>query len=872
MSSKMKKFTPLAQALALAFSGAALMPAVQAQQAAASGASAATSRVEITGSRLKRIETEGALPVTVIDRAAIEASGQVSVSELMRDVTFASFGNTKPQSGSSAQALSDVDLRGLGSNRTLVLLDGRRISKAPFSGQSQDLNSVPLAAVERIEILSDGASAVYGSDAIGGVVNIITRKNFNGMQLTYGEGNPEVVGGDTKEMSLLWGASSSKGRMFAGVSSNNRDMIYTRNQIGGGTRGVSTFGNNYRVLNAAGAPTGAHTPVPGFACNSNEFWQTAPGAAGNTCSFNFNATAANEAAVSNKSIFANGEFNINDDWSIYTTGSISNVNSFGRYAPTPVQVTLAPTSPAYLAITAATPGLAALSPNGLSLRHRMAAAGPRDTSTESTVTSGLVGVKGRVASMIDVDAGFRAEKYKYLETGRNYIVRPLLEQAINGTSAVGTYNIFNPFGNSATVLNSVKSTITRDDIWDSKEYYATASMDLYKIGNRSIVGLVGFEGRKEFYQDLYDPQQEAGIIEGSAGNSAAGSRTVKSAFFELAVPVMSNLELTFAGREDRYNDVGGKFSPKAALKFTPLKNVTLRASIGEGFRAPTLDVLTQKPAFSADTVNDLRTCKAFGRTALQCGDANNDGIIDSAQPGIQVDATVIANPALKPETSRQSSFGAVWEATNWLNLSLDVYNIKIVGRMTNTTSQTVINRVLAGTPIPGLSVTRDPVTGAITNVTRGAVNEGTLDTNGFDVNVRTDFKFGKYGQLKSQLQYSSVEKYTLNDGRNLIGDQGVPKYRLNLANTWTLGSLQAHLLVNHIAKQQGFGTEPVTNAYTTANVAATYKFPTKTQLTVGVINLENKMPQLLSYEGRPWNFSLYDALGRQVYVRVSQTF
>jgi iron complex outermembrane receptor protein len=493
----------IAKAVALAFGGLALLPVAQAQQSGAQ----ADQRIEVTGSRLKRAETEGALPITVIDRAAIEASGKNSVAELMRDITFSSFGNFKPQSGSSAQALADIDLRGLGSDRTLVLVDGRRISKAPFSASAQDLNQIPLAAIERVEILSDGASAVYGSDAIGGVVNFITRKNFNGLQASYGEGNPEVNGGDTKEGSLLMGASGAKGRIFAGVSVNKRGMIYTRDQLGGGTLGLSTFGNNYF------RPGVGFTAVPGFDCTKNDFWVS-----GSICSFNFNATAANEASYGNRSVFTNGEFNINDDWTAYASATISNVTTFGRYAPTPVAVLLTPTSPAYQTITAAVPGLAAAAPSGLTLRHRMAAAGPRDSSSDATVSSGLVGVKGRLFNKVDLDVGFRSEKYRYQEMGQNYIVRPLLESAITS----GRYNIFNPFGNSADVLNSVKSTISRNSTWDSKEMYAMASMDLFKIQGRAVTGAVGFETRSETYADLYDPQSEAGIIEGSAGNSASG--------------------------------------------------------------------------------------------------------------------------------------------------------------------------------------------------------------------------------------------------------------------------------------------------------------------------------------------------------------
>lgn len=844
----MKKYrnsvTPIAQALALAFGSLIVGDVALAQQAT----TASDQRIEVTGSRLRRVETEGALPVTVISREEIESSGQVSVAELMRDSTFSSFGNFKPQSGSSAQALADIDLRGLGSNRTLVLIDGRRISKAPFSGQAQDLNAIPLAAVERIEILSDGASAIYGSDAIGGVVNIITRKNFNGVQLTYGQGDPQVTGGDTREMSLLWGVSGAKGRMFAGISAADRDMIFTRDQIGGGTRGVSSYGNNY--FN----PSLGFRKVPGFACDSNLFWDT-----GNTCSYDFNKVAANEASVSNKAAFANGEFNINDNWTTYMSGSVSKVGTFGRYAPTPVQVTLAPTSQAYLDITAAVPGLAAAAPTGLTLRHRMAAAGPRDSSTDATITSGMLGVKGRIANLVDIDVGGRSEKYRYIELGKNYIVRPLLEAAINN----GSYNIFNPFGNSPDVINGVKSTITRDDLWDSKEWFGTASMDLFKIGNRSATGLIGFESRKEYYQDNYDPQQEAGIIEGSAGNSASGKREVESVFFEVAVPLLQTLELSLAGRQDRYSDSGSKFSPKASVRWQAMKSLTLRASYGEGFRAPTLDVLTQKPAFSADSVFDFDTCVAFGGNPANC---------NSTQ--VQVDATVIANSDLKPETSKQFSFGIVFDPTTWASVTLDYYNTKIDGRITNMSAQTIINRTLnpaLGAVPPLFSVTRG-VNNAITNVTRGAVNEGTLDTTGLDFSLKTDFKLGAWGRIRNNLQVSYVDTYKLNGGRNLVGDQGTPKYRVNFGNTWTWKDLTANLSFDHIAKQPDEVGGLPTKAYTTSNLVLAYKFPTQTQLTVGVLNLEGKMPELIGYDGRPWNFYLYDALGRQVFFRVQQTF
>jgi iron complex outermembrane receptor protein len=353
---------------------------------------------------------------------------------------------------------------------------------------------------------------------------------------------------------------------------------------------------------------------------------------------------------------------------------------------------------------------------------------------------------------------------------------------------------------------------------------------------------------------------------------------VSGAFFELAVPLTKDLELSLAGRQDSYtNGPGGNgksFSPKAAVRWRPMKNLTLRGSAGEGFRAPSLNQLTQKPSFSADSVVDFRTCRAFGGTPVQCGDTNGDGVPDSRQlVSIQVDATVISNPGLQPETSKQSSFGAVFDPTNWLSLTLDAYDIKINGRITTMSAQTILDRTAnpALGPVPAaFSVTRNPANGQITNITRGSVNEGNIHTAGYDLSVRTDFKLGSMGRLQNNWSVSVVDKYTINGGANQVGLQGTPKMRANLGNTWTYGRFSTNLTINHIDKN-GTGTS-ATDAYTTANLALTYRHPTKTTVTVGMVNLEGKMPQLITYDGRPWNFYLYDALGRQVYFRVQQSF
>ena len=161
-------------------------------------------RVQVTGSRIKRTDVEGALPIQVIDRQQIELSGTTSVADLLRQQPINSAGSFRPQSGSSGQSFAGLSLRALGSGRTLILVDGRRAPNAPNIGTAQDLNAVPLGAVERIEILSDGASAIYGADAIGGVVNIITRSDFDGVEAYVGTSDPKRAGGDTREAGAIF--------------------------------------------------------------------------------------------------------------------------------------------------------------------------------------------------------------------------------------------------------------------------------------------------------------------------------------------------------------------------------------------------------------------------------------------------------------------------------------------------------------------------------------------------------------------------------------------------------------------------------------------------------------------------------------------
>ena len=845
--------------LVAGLAGVVLAPAAFAQDAKKDEEAKTLDRIEVTGSRLKRAEIEGAVPVIVIDRASIDATGDVSVADVLRDSTFASFGNFRPQSGSSAQSLATVDLRGLGSGRTLVLIDGRRAPTNPMSASSgSDLNAIPLAAVERIEILSDGASAVYGSDAIGGVVNVILRKDFNGAELRYGYGATNVTGGDLEDVSAVFGTSSDRGRLIGGASYSSRGMVYTRDQIGGNVLGVSTYGNNYynwRVGQAADPenpgsmiPVGGIRPVPGFACNDNGFWTLPNG----RCSFDFNSVAANEASVKNKSVFVRGDYEINDDWSVYMSANVTKVYTFGRYAPVPGVVTVAEGSAQDIIQGDDLPTY---------YYHRFAAAGNRDGLTDTTNSDFLLGFQGQLSDKVSVDFGIRRSDYKYGDIGRGYILGSLADIAASN----GSYNLSDPFGASPEVLQGFTVTISRDSRWQTSEVFGSVAFDLFEMGGGVSNAVVGAEYREDRYYDQYDSLSESGTVLGSAGNSSGGNREVYAAYFEWLFPFTSTFDVTVAGRFDRYSDYGSDFSPKIAARWQPLENLTFRGSYGQGFRAPGLDVLTQKETFSAEPIFDLRSCIASGTPAATCNGNN--------PPLLQVDSYSIANSGLSSETSKQYSLGVVYDPVEWLDLSLDYFNIKIEDAISAISAQDMVDcdndPATYGACPTGLSVTRRP-DGSIRSLRTGWANKGVVETTGLDFRANTDFDLGGMGSLRNQLSVSYLLSYEEEDAIGQMIDQrnlvGAPKLRANLQNVWTYGDFGVTFGTNFIGKNGRVG------GYATNDLQFTYNTPWNAKIAVGATNVGDRYPQLVAYDGRPWNFYLYDAYGRTTYFRYTQSF
>lgn len=873
-------------AASTAFSGAALAQNQDEEEPVEQFEEEVQERIQVTGSRIRRTDMEGAVPVTVIDREAIELSGDMSVSDIIRNTTFNSAGSFRPQSGSSAQGVAMVSLRGLGASRTLVLVDGRRLTMSPSTGSSQDLNAIPIGAVERIEILSDGASAVYGSDAIGGVINVITRKDYNGAQLTLGQGEVSVPreGGDREQGSVLFGSSDANTQVLGGVSWNTREIVF-ENAYPWVEPGSSTYGNNFQSF-----ATGTILGLPG-GCTEENFIPTT--IAGNPrCQYNFNATNANEASSANESLFIKARHQINNDWAVYSNASIAETESFGRYAPAPdsngfyaglsnnADSYNNPTNPDAWIYDPNNPNAVAYDPAlvgpqaNVYFYHRFAAMGNRDSTVTNKNKDFLLGFEGMVNDLT-IDFGYRRVRNNSTEIGDGYLAANTAWTNVNefnpGYCSDGSFNpdqcrfgydLQLPSQNPENILAAGVVTTSRISDFNIDEYYANTAFDVTETNAGMIQAFVGFEHRQERYSDQYDSQSEAGLVGGSAGNSAGGGRTVNAAFFEVLVPVTYDFELNFAGRYDRYSDYGGSFSPKASFKWSVTEDIVWRGSWGQGFRAPTLDILTQKTSFSADSVFDPQTC------LILAGDPDDQ---------CQVNAYYIANPDLDAEESDQISTGIAVNVTEDINFALDYYDIKIDNRIRSFTSQNLIDMIDAGDPVPaGLGVERDPATGQITRITAGYGNEGTLETSGLDLNIRANWDFGAAGALHQSLQLSHMFDYKVDGGRDQVNDIGLPEQRANLNNDYTYGDWTFAYNLNMIGDTSRDTVNGVqvghVGTWVTHDFQVNYNTQWDSKFTVGVQNAFEKLPQLIPYGGRDYNYNLYNGWGRVFYARFQQNF
>jgi iron complex outermembrane receptor protein len=846
---------------------------------------AAVEEVVVTGSRIQRAVSDAPSPVTVISAEDLEFSGLSNVADVLRNTTYNSFGSFRERSGTSFGQIALVDLRGLGAGRTAVLINGRRVPGNPFTGSSAvDVNSIPLSAVERIEILTDSASAVYGADAIGGVINFIMKDDYEGAEILIGQTSPEASGADEERAQFVFGASGDKGKVIASVEYYQRDAIfdadrdYSAAQVNGpsfgDTVGVSVGGNTGFV---PGFPS---NPFPIGDCPTDTYAGVLDnpfGIPGQGCGFGYADISAQTGAIDRISTFVDASYDVNADTTVYMESRYSRIESFGRYAPAVgfffvdegqrLANQLTPILTGDLAAAADTDGSGVLEPGeGFFAFHRFVGHGPRDDVTDRHEFDFVIGMEGSVGG-VSYDVFARKYFYSADEIGDTYV----LNSVIRDLAASGAYDVVNPAAPSnAAAVGLSSADLFRDLKTDFTQVGFSLTGSAFELPGGSVGWAIGGEVAREDYRDQYDSYREAGNVIGSAGNSASGDRQRDAFFVETSLPVIDSLEINLAARYDYFSDFGSNVASSVSVRYEPTDWMVLRASYNEGFKAPDLTNLYQSRSQSFNNVTDFIRCDAQGIEPIDC-------------PTFQVENFTGGNPLLQAEEAESTNIGVVFSPVEGLRFSMDYFEVDTTDRATSLSLSRLLQLAAIDQLPPGTAVNRGPgegdgIPGAIISIDNVITNAAALNIEGYDMRLTYELDMG-FGDLYIRSEYSHLDSYTFQSApgdpsTEFMGEGGFPEDRFNTSVRFTVDNLTANYTFNYIG-DHGDGELQNYSDYTTHDITVEYQTPVDgLALTLGSLNFTDEKPVLDSIGGYDDGVTgiLYDLAGRRIFGSIRYTF
>ncbi len=832
-------------AVALTLTG----PAVLAQQIAAAEP---PQTVYVTGSNLKRVDREGTSPVQVVTAQDIKDTGAQTVTDLMRFVpAIGTDSNYDSRGGNFASGVATASLRGLSSTSTLILLNGRRIAPAayadPNNGNSTlyDLNSIPITALDRVEILKDGASAVYGSDAIGGVINFITKSNYRGIEFGARASANDDANFKREGATATWGTGDLDTDGYnvfltADVSKRHRtsrqdttDIAYEQYQQLNGRFAmpygstVSQYPTFYResgpgtknfAVSRANAADRLRTTV---GCDPAQqlVGSTAMGLAATSvwigrtfCNYDTNQFLETQSEGKDANLLGRGVLKIGQHTRAYAEATYT--RSERNYTGAPI--TLGQSSVNNFTAQGVTEPFQAILEIGhpdnpfpdarSSVGYRFAnLRGGSQLVNENTRL--LLGAEGE-AGRWTWDTGLLWNESEKHETTYGRLYLPTLRKLNTGTS-------LSALAADPTISKDVESTGKSSILqWDGK-----ASTEFGQLPGGAIGLALGAEFRREKVTLDPDADLAAGNIYGLVNSVIDGERDVKSAFIELRAPLLKNLDLEFAGRADKYPGIKTNYVPKVGAKWTAFDGLAFRGSYSKGFRAPALvQVVPGGSQFFQGGIWDPKRCEVDestpkpGATEVDCNKS--------------AAGTGGANPDLVPEKSRSYSLGVIWSPSSNLDVLVEYFRIRKEGEVAlGTTTEALKNEDrfpenvvrdtnpdnfvtdAAGNPIPG--------TGPLLMVRTPWTNQGSTEVRGIDFEVRHRARFGEAGSLSTKLNGTYMTHYSLAEHagdveHNLVGGSAglydwnlssgidLPRLKFNVASAWTRGDHTINGLVNYV--------------------------------------------------------------------------
>jgi iron complex outermembrane receptor protein len=888
-------------------------------------------RVEITGSSIKRIATEGALPVQTISMEQLDKQGITNAEQMMRLISANGTGADNMTSGNNVFG-ADADrvsgggsfasLRGLGPSGTLVLINGRRISGYGLSGKAVDLNTIPLAAVARVEVLKDGASAIYGTDAVGGVINFILKTDFEGLQANASGNFTQAGGGATRRLQLIAGKGNLDTDHFnvmASIGYDKNDRLDSRQRsFSNGyqpLRGLSPDTTGTPVANqltGAGSALGTGFKMPGDPnnylqagllslqgkCDSVEgmsqyataLWKdvTSPLRSTYSCAYDYGGDYVMQMPVERTNGVARATFQITPDHRVYAEAVGAHNNSLSILTPVQISTSFANGNayPAngqyYQDLSAYIPTFDKTKP--ILYKWRAWPLGDRTQQYVSDTARLMVGADGTVGGTWD----YRVD----LSHSESRTTTDLVDGYANTKalySVLGS-GVVNPWatpaqGQSSAAMQALEATKFYGRLQHGKttltQLNGSVSGEVYRLPAGAVSAAVGTDLRRESYEFAQDVDATTILLAPGNANQSRVSRNIKAVYAELIVPVIKDLELQLAIRRDDYSLIGATTNPKVAFSYRPTNWLMLRGSANKGFLAPSFGQLYS------------------GTLSQELPNGVSDPVGCASHPGDprfcaieRLNYTTGGNPNLRPETSQQGTLGFIVEPSSSFSASFDYWAINVKDRILNRTPQVVLNNSAALSEY----IHRKP-DGTIDYVQAGWINAAGLKTRGADVGLR-----GR-GTLPGGYKWNAALDGTWTQSYKFAEFEGQPYveyvgnfYTRDLYLRWkhnatfSVSKGDWNVLLSNLYRDGykdqlpngGKGTPPAgfsphVASYTTWGLSTTYTGFKSTTITVGIQNLFDRDPPFTAHNvdevvGAGWDPRVGDPRGRSLSFDVKYKF
>lgn len=897
-------------------------------------------KFEVTGSRIKRLDTESPNPVVSINAGTLENMGFPSLGDAIRALPFNNGQALSPtDSGTSfTPGVNSFNLRGLGNNGTLVLINGRRAvpyASPGFDGFQTvfDLNSIPDAAIESVDILKDGGSALYGSDAVAGVVNIRLKKNYTGAETTLQVGDYFDTGGLMKKASLTFGTVGRNTTIFTSLSWEEnaavfaRDLPYTasadntaiapanygRYEVNDGGVAAAGFSSLAEYIENVGLTTPTadgmwdnrssrgfpgYLNIPGVGRRSFLAPTSTPttgGASTGVNYYNFQETNGLFPETRRFNAYTNIDHVISESLSVFAEFSFSRSESMVYSAATPVDIETEHglnsgdqmTYPSYNPYNVW--GI-----NATNGRRRLVELPNRINDVTSDTPRILVGLKGDLSKAGGFfqdwtwDSGLMYSKNTVSDISRNAVPDYKLQEAFNGLTRLGDGSLtwdpttpqaqrvyFNWFGlNEPAFADFLSVSNPNSSSIEFRGVDFRVGGPVFDLPAGQIGLALGGEHRREDWENIKTDLNATGnILGGSEGTSSAGSRDLTAFYLEASIPLHKTLELQLAGRYESYSDEGfaKEMRPKVALKFHPLDWLIFRGSYAKSFKAPDL---------------------AYLYTAGQTSFSSNQLVDPVTQQQIdQIQIKTAGNPNLQPELTDTYYFGFTLEGKGrlkGLSFSADYFNFKQTDLLAQLSDfygyADFLTQAFQNNPLFAGKVVRDPGTNEVLFIRDDYANISEAQYKGVDLDASYTWTTNSLGRFRVGAAATFIDSYTL-DGQEQVGGYLTSEWNGNLSFNWANKDWQANLLGVYRGERTrslSFG-----NIFTnddelflvydvdeqiTWNASVTYSGFKRTKVMVGVNNLLNEEPPFDGYDQNAFTPGVNDGAPAFWYVKLTREF